>query len=95
MGIAPEADVEAEPEGVAEGVLGGGDGGVVAVGLLHHGLDQLYEHVAQLVLPPGVERLQSFKWPQSVRFCLISMILYPLLNSMILYPLLKHSKIRL
>jgi len=52
----PEADIQAEPQGVAEGQLLGlvGGHGVVQ---LDDGLHQLDEHVADVVLPPAVQGL--------------------------------------
>ena len=57
--FSPQACVEAGPERVAEGKLLCLAGCAAAAGLLHDRLDQLNEDVAQAVLPPVVNSLQS------------------------------------
>ncbi len=65
-GGAPQATVKAGPERLAvRGPLF--LSARLACRPLHGGLDQLYEHVAQVVLPPGVQRLRVCPEPTLMR----------------------------
>ena len=53
----PEPSVEAQPQGVSEGLLPGRTASLCVI-LANGRLHQLDEHVAQLILPPAVQTLR-------------------------------------